>query len=315
MQTEKRLREKLEERQSILLAQKHLDRLKERLREGRAQLGELLSHIELEQKEVEYYEKISTDSLFRRILGGQEEQLEFQRQEHLQVILDYRDTKRTLELLEFEKKVLEEKVACLPDLDNEIDRLIHKREQELLAQDSGGLRIIHQLNRELGTAIRLRREIYEAKIVGLQSARLAQSMAQLLREAMIHQPWGRPSLVFFRSKKPDYVHLTLDKFYQLKNRLRAFSDELRDIYIQHDIRQFRGIEQFQNLSNGYYDHLINDWIVRHRISHSLNMIGSLHDGLVRALESLKCEESRVEEKIRYLELRKKGIILEEATNS
>jgi len=315
MQTEKRLREKWEERQSILLARKHLDRLQERLRMGYSALEELLTHIKLEENDVEYYEKISTNFLFRKILGEQDEQLEIERQEHLQAILDYRDAKRTLELLEFEKKVLEEKVARLPKLDNEIDRLIQQREQEMLAQDSEGLRIIHKLNRELGTAIRLRREIYEAKVLGLQSAQLVQSMAQLLREAMEHQAWGKPARLFFRSRKPDYVHLTLEKFYQLKNRLRAFSDELRDIYLQHNIRQFRGIEQFQNLSSGYYDNLINDWIVRHRISNSLNMIGSLHDGLVRALASLKQEESRVEEKIRYLEMRKKSIILEEVANS
>lgn len=310
MNTEKELKEKTEAYQRIILAQKHLEKVYRRIGEAYARLEAAEKELEREHRDISALEGFSINRLFREILGDKEEQLEIQRQEYLQRVLQFRELNNLIRLLEFERGILEEKVSQRPRLKAEIDRLVQLREREIMdRQNEREKEQIDRLNEELKKRSRVSREIYEAKRVGRAARRLTEEILQLLRSAVELRNWGSRRQQYDYSREQSYIDQSVDKYYQLKIRLQEFEDELRDVYKHRNVDLVSSLDQFQNFTRAYYDYLINDWIVKNRIYNTLAMLESLKDGITRILRSLDVEDVLVKSQIETIQERKKRIIL------
>ncbi len=310
MNIEKELKEKTEAYQRIILAQKHLEKVYRRIGEAYARLEAAEKELEREHRDISALEGFSISRLFREILGDKEEQLEIQRQEYLQRVLQFRELNNLIRLLEFERDILEEKVSQRPRLKAEIDRLVQLREREIIGrQNEREKEQIDRLNEELKKRSRVSREIYEAKRVGRAARNLTDEILQLLRSAVQLRDWGSRRQQYDYSREQSYIDQSVDKYYQLKIRLQEFEDELRDVYKHRNVDLVSSLDQFQNFTRTYYDYLINDWIVKNRIYNTLAMLESLKDGITRILRSLDVEDVLVKSQIETIQERKKRIIL------
>jgi len=121
-------KEILDQFQSIELAQKRLERVNEQLKDKTTKLDKLDQMWRKEHKEVEKLEGLSLKSVFAKVLGDKEKQLEKERQEYLTAFMKYEEHKKTLEILDFEKNVLEEKVAKADVVQATMDQMLEQIE-------------------------------------------------------------------------------------------------------------------------------------------------------------------------------------------
>ena len=310
--TEQKIKTILEKITLIKLTKSHLQKLDTRLLEAYKELADLESFMGKELKDVEALQNITIQQLFSKILGNKEQRLEIERQEYLEAVLNYKDAKKSIELMKFEKEVLQDKVTQLPILQKELDLLLDKRESEILNFGGPIINQLKVLNSQIDDTFQLKREIYEAKIVGTKVRILLESIIGNLQEAHDKERFidehGNP----FRSRTAgkSNVQQAQDTFYQLRNESMKFEGELEDIYSHREIKFRVSLQRFQQMSKIYYGNLINDWVVSQRILDALSFIKTFHNRVKRTLLSLDQEEKLANEKTTYLQKRKKELIRE-----
>ena len=86
--------------------------------------------------------------------------------------------------------------------------------------------------------------------------------------------------------------------------------ELKDVYQKRNIKFTDRFGEVDRFVDKYYNYLINDWIVRKRISSIISMLEALEDNIFKMIGSLGIEKLNVEKNIKKHEKMKKKLISE-----
>lgn len=307
-----KFKEVLDQFQSIELAQKRLLHVNEQLDAKLNKLNELDASWRKEHKDVEKLENLSLRSVFVKVLGDKEKQLEKERQEYLAAFMKYEEFKKTLEILNFEKEVLEQKVAKTDVVEATLKQLMQDRKQELLKNGSPEGQVILKIENQMRASYLNRKEVFEAIEFGkLAQSNLAQ-LHKLLREA---KTWGNWDMVNNRNKTASWMkHSTMDKARRIvpetQHVLEQFKKELADVYGRQDFNVVLDLDGMSSFADLFFDNLITDWIVQRKIQNSLANVSAVHDKVKRTVASLEVEVKNIEDSILKMEDRKKQIILE-----
>jgi len=306
---EEKLQKHLEEFQSMLRAQKYLIKVRQKIvkETENIQREELL--VEAEYRDWQRLESLSMQALFSRVLGNKTERIERERQEYLEAVLTLKQSHKSLELLQFDEKILTDKVQSLPQQQQFIQDLILERENSL--ED-------HQRKPEwlaffkaFDDAQKLGIEIREAKAVGKKCQELTQYIIELLQYAAELREWG------IKSSLPDYyqekttVDQAMDQFYLLYLELQKFEDEVQDIELDTKISVVAAASKFEQSVEVYHNHLINDWIVRSRISSVITMMKSLLKEVMDLCKAVDQKEQSTKDLLLALENKQRLLILQE----
>ncbi len=96
----------------------HLDKVMSQLQSTQKELElayddheKIEKQLSRELKDIEKIEGLSTKSIFYKILGTREQQVEKERQEYLELSLKSEDTEKSIQLLEYEVNLLDAKVG------------------------------------------------------------------------------------------------------------------------------------------------------------------------------------------------------------
>lgn len=302
MTIDQKIKKAIEKRKGILLSQSHLYKVKIRLDRAKREVLMMDKVLKKEYEDIEKLEKMNINRLFKTVLGGKEQQLEIKRQEYLQAILNHKNLVKSLELMQFEIKILEEKISKLPELEKEIEILINQREQHIISNHGPNRLILIQYSQQIDEAISMKREIYEAKIIGTKVKRLLSKMIELLEEAVKKEDWNA------FGKRGGIVEKVQKKFPLLKEKLFEFEDELLDVYKKREIHLKDDLVNIDKIVDIFYSNLISDWIIRQKVHNSLYNLDSLLDKIIRTLNSLDLEERKVANTIKYVTSRKKALL-------
>lgn len=287
----------------------HLQSLEKQIKEMTATLGKLSKEVDKEQAEFENMEKLNLKSVFHKVLGSKEQQIEKERQEYLQVFLKYNEAKKSLELLEFEKATLEKQLVDEASIEAEYQRLLQAKEAEIIRMDpkiGGTLRVLFK---EKEQKQRMIIEIEEAITAGERSLHLLNQMVGHLNKA---RNWGQWDMANRGPMTTMMKHSAVDRArgvsHKAKVELQRFGDELRDVYGEDFNFPFR-IESFSGFMDMFFDNLISDWIIQNKIKNSLANCLSVRDKVMRLVSSLKAEIPAVQNEIKELEQKRKKIII------
>ena len=309
---QKKLKSKISEFNTIQKINKHLVQLDQRIAKEQAQLDKTLKRIEKENEDAEKLEKMSIKSIFHKILGDKEKQLEKERQEYLQAALKYDEHRKTLELLEYEREVLEKKLAKAGSLEKEINQLIEQRKKELLQVNPTVGKQLVQITFNIEHHQKMMTEMKEAIQVGTHASQILNQMIGLLRQA---KNWGNWDMIDGKRMSSYLKHSRLDSARQLsykaKQVLMQYEDELNDVY-QIERQQFDfslNFNSFSNFTDIFLDNLISDWIVQQKISNALATVRATHDKVIRSISYLKADLPKQEEEIQRLEQLKTDLIV------
>ncbi len=309
MQLDKKIKSIIDKRTSLHLAKLHLVHLKERIVDGHKEKKRLEKILKKEYEDVLKLERLNIGKLFLHILGDKEEQLEIERQEYLQAVLVHKEWLKELKLMQYEKDLLEKQVKSLPAVEKEYTYLLELREQEVLHKVGRNKMQIRTINKQIDDTIELKREIHEAKIVGIKIKRKLEKMIGFLERASNLGDWEYGIYLQIREGQK-MVQKAQTVFYKLKPLLFDFKTELEDIYKHRNIRLHDGVDIMEEMANMYYDNLISDWIIHRGIKNALTNIKLLQDRLLRTMQSLQQEEKRANKNMIYLSSRKKALILD-----
>lgn len=309
MNIQQRLEEKLAEFKSLELAQSHLNKLEVRMNKMEQKIEQLHSTLEKEYKDVEQLEKLSIRSMFEKILGDKEAQLEKEKQEYLNAALNYNEQKKSLELLEFEKEVLLKKLSTFDRIKSEVHNLIRQREKSLIVKDPLAKQLIQDLNKKIDQNISIKRELNEAIIVGLKINKLMQAIAGDLQKVTSWGPYqlNRPDQ---HIQKKHFISKARKKVLQANQLLQQFQDELDDIYIDQNVSIQSSLKSFRYFIQSFFDNLISDWIILMKIQNALYTVQQVNDKVIRIVRSLQHELKLIDQKQETLTNKKEQIILE-----
>ena len=86
---------------------------------------------------------------------------------------------------------------------------------------------------------------------------------------------------------------------------------MRDLY-ENPQKTFRfNPASFRHFTNGFYDSLITDYILRQKAENAIRVVSGTHDKLRVTLRTLENRREKLETSIRHLNRRKQEILLPE----
>lgn len=307
---QKQIKSVLEEFKSLQNVKAHLDETEAKLATSYNKMKALDKMLDKELKDIEKLEKLGIKSLFHKALGSKEEQLEKERQEYLEASLQYKESKKSVELMEFERDLLAKKINSLPKIQAHLEELKKARAQEIMNSSNITVRnefseIIHKLD----IGILLNKELEEAIDAGVKSNKLLGIVASFLRKA---GEWGRWDM-YGDNRRAGYMkQQAIDKairnLSQAQHQLNMFTRELKDLG-ENNIQFKLNMVHFSKFTDFFFDNLISDWIIQQRIKSTLNNIESTNDHVKRIVLSLQSEQKENFKKIADLEVLKDQLIL------
>lgn len=296
---------------SLALAKKQLDRVNTRIKEAKEQLAKLDKIVDKEYKEYQDLENANLRKLFNHILGKGDERLEKEKQDYLEAVLNYNQQKKEIELMQFEQKILLDKVANEKNINATFDRELKNYSQELIQLNSKTGQQILEIEKSIQKKLGDLNEIDEAFSSGAAVLRQLSKILQLLNKAGW---WGAPE---WKNNNPLKVAVnkieTIDKAVKLipiaNHKLQQFLDELKDIYLDDESKLNYNQTTFSQFSHGFHDALIIDWILKGKAKNAINTVSSTHDKLEVTLKSLQKRRKNLLASVSLLQQRKRDIAI------
>lgn len=293
------LQQHMEEFQRMLHAQKYLAVVQQKIATEQDRIRMEEAVVEAEYRDVERLESLSVQALFGKVLGDKADRLEKERQEYLEAVLALKQSYKALELLQFEEQVLQEKTIAIPQKQALIKSLLKEQDHNLLddPQKMGWLRLFEAMERASKMAV----DVQEAKEIGQSCQERAIFIIQLLQEAADLREWEKSRW------DPDYavektkVDQALDEFYRLYQELQTFELEVEDLQLNARLPTVSTIGLFEDSVSIYHNNLINDWVVKNRISSILKVMNNLLERIKILYEAVLHKEQATAPEIPYLE--------------
>lgn len=306
------LRLTLEEYSILQKTKEHFDIIEGQLARKHQERDELLSRLKKEEKDVDALEKQGVKTLFYNILGSKEQQLEKERQEYLDASLQYNTCQESIELLEFEHEILQDKVNNIAKTEAKVAKLKQLRVTEILSQNNATA-LKQELERvldRLDDTVVKRSEHNEALEAGKRSLNELEIVVQHLRKA---QDWGKWDMVDKRSNSSYLKYGAIDRarrhLPRAQMELNRFKKELLDVGIDNKSLVLQ-INEFSGFNTVFFDNIITDWILQQKLHKSISSIQATGNTIHESCRYLKDQIVALDNQYQQLILAKDEIILQ-----
>ncbi|MDH3649445.1 MAG: hypothetical protein OEQ53_07160 [Saprospiraceae bacterium] len=305
------LKSTFQEYQQAQRVARHLSQLTSQIESAYNELDRLQKQLEKEFKDIEKLEKLSVKGLFHTVLGSKDKQIEKERQEYLQASLKFDEAKKSAELMEYEKDILEKKTTDLGGLDAKLKQLIKQREKMLISGNSIVGKQILEILLQIDNQASLKQHLEDSIQVGHQVTDILNKMVRHLRSA---KNWGQWDMTG-RQRGASYMkHSAIDKArdlsYQAKHLLIRFQDDLRHSYGDRSVDLHIHFDTFTRFTDIFFDNLISDWIVQQKIQNALSNVLTVKDRVTRIMQSLQVDIDQSQEKVSDLENQRRALIIQ-----
>lgn len=308
-ETQKELHKTLEEIRNIKRVKQHYLQSSKELEQAYRQLSQLEKKLDKEYQDWKQLESLSVKSLFHKVLGSKEEQIEKERQEYLQASLKYNEFKKSVDILEYEKGLLEKKLVDVTLLENKLKTLKKKRAQELIRSGSPQGIELREILKKSDEQIVLKNELRNALDSGNKAQRILEQMIAHLQKAKNWGNWDMMGKGHYASySKHDAIDRARETAYNAKHLLSRFQQELYSLgagSFNFDIK----IDAMGSFTDVFFDNLISDWIIQQKIKNALSNVFSVRDKVNRIMQSLDNDFLKVEDNLKRLEEAKEQIII------
>jgi hypothetical protein len=304
------IRKLLEDQQILKKVQDRIVQIVPEIEQMRKDLIPLDQQVQKEYADVENLEKLGLKTMFYKVLGSKETQMEKERQEYLQASLKYDQVKKSLELLEFEYNLLKKKIDALPAIEKRLDELSKQQELELMnMQGNAGLEL-KKIYAQIETQQRMIIDINEAVKAGSTALQSLDNVIAGLQQA---HNWGQWDMSGRNPMSNHLKYTAIDKAkdwaYEANRQLKIFEKELLDVYrrIPEDFQLH--LDSFNRFIDVFFDNLITDWIIQQKIHNALNNSLNTRDKVTRMVKLLESEKPKVDKAIADLNEAKKEYVL------
>jgi len=265
-----------------------------------------------ELEDITNLEKLGIKSIFYNVLGNKEQQLEKERQEYLQVTLQHKEIMNALEVIEFEKNILEKKLVTIDDLELKLEAFKKIRENEILTTPGNLRNELSLIFKKMDNLQKINVELGEATQVG---ERTLESLGVVFAHMKKAKDWGNWDMTQYKggrykkSMKHDAIDRAMKEISRAKLLLRNFNKELSDIGYSNQ-RLALQVENIAKFPGIIFDNLISDWIIQNKIKSVLSTVGNLMDDVQLILKSLMKDKTNSQDDYADLD-RQRNRMLEE----
>ncbi len=310
METQKQIKETLEKLVALEKVQNHYNSTIKELDNAYSKLDELHNVLEKQYNDVKEIEGLSMKSLFAKVLGSKEKQIEKERQEYLQASLKYNDFKKQVEVLEFERNLLKKKIIDIKLFKNKLETLKKKREKELLLSNSDQGKELMKIVYKIDEFIRYKKEITEAIVAGNTSNQELNKLVTYLKKA---KDWGSWDMASSNSRHSSYykrgsIDNAQKAAQQAQRQLNRFQNELYDIGVRNQEFEIN-IGTFNSFIDIFFDNLISDWVIQQKIKNALGNVELTKDKVTRLTRDLENKLSHIKGDILDLEKAKDQLLI------
>lgn len=282
----------------------HLNTLLTRETAKREQCRELLMK---EQKDVDRLSGMTLGALFYSMLGQKEEKLTKEAEQLLQAKLMYDEAAENVQDLEEERDELQHKLAGLQHLEVDIQSLLDRKEQLILAHYPDLARQLTGLSHRETELMANLKEWNEAISAGSKVLTELNRAKELLESA---KNWGTWDLLGGGMLSTAIKHGRIDDarsaIHSAQRSLRRFEVELVDVQRHASIQiEIGGLLTFADY---FFDGLIADWIVQGRLSDSLQQIADKRSQVGLVVSELKTEVSKMQVELQAVRGQSQAII-------
>lgn len=306
---QQRIHETIEEIQNLNKIKLRYDDLQEQLQASYNSMKSLHASMTKELLDLEAMEKTSIKSVFHKVLGSKEEQIEKERQEYLQASLKYNESQKSVEILEFENELLKKKLKDTSQLEKQLGQLKRQRENEIIQSDPTLAEELISLSDQYEKTFLIKREISEAFAAGKVSLQTLGVMVQELSKA---KDWGQWDMAGRDRRASYHKHGAIDRAKNLsiraKRELHKFSVELRDITGESFNFQI-SMDDFSRFTDIFFDNLISDWVIQKKIVNALSNVMSIRDKVSRIIQSLDGDAKKLDQQLASLNQQKDQVLL------
>lgn len=298
---------------SLQLAQKRLEHTQQRIRDAVKELDQLDRKVDREYREYQDLENASMRKLFNKILGKGEDQLEKEKQDYLEAVLRYNQKRKELELIEFEEKVLLEKLTQDKQIKAQFDMELQKYSQYLVEQNTETGQFLFQTEKTIQSKLGDLKETEEAVKSGqLVQEQLDQILKLLDKAGWWGAPeWRKDNPLKVAANKIESIDTAVKLIPIANHKLQKFILELKDIYLDDQSKLDYNQTAFSRFSEGFYDSMIIDWILKGKAKNAINVVSSTRDKLTVTLQSLNMRKKNLQAAISLLQKRKRDVLLKD----
>lgn len=307
MNLDEQIKEVLAELHRIELAQNHITRLNKRLAVGKRKLISLEEELNLLYEKIKGLEKQSMKKTFYKLLGNFEKKIELEQEAYLKTFLAAEETSKSIELMEFEKNILEEKLHRQDELRKLLNDLLLVRTRNLNGLEEGLRNQIIRMNSEMEGLVRLNQEVKGAKEAGVLLHRTITEMIRNLQFIVNEENWSTFNLSNLQKNK---LQLSKDLFWKAKQELQKFEDELSQINKGKRFKVLENDTGFKVFSTLFFDNLFPDWTAKLTIYGAIKIIEDLRERVRSILAKLDNKISSLERRIKEIEGEKRRMLLD-----
>jgi hypothetical protein len=289
----------------------HIHRNETQLKRMRMDLLALENSIVKEQRDVIRLEQLTVSSVFLRILGSIEKQLEIERQEYLMEVLKYNELQESISLLEFEQKTLRQALDMMEDNQTMFDKLAFEKEAILKALDKQFAIKIRLLDQDIVFQTAQISKTKSAVENGVKSKKILIEIKQDLSKVKEWGSWQYYGAGNYSAyAKKNYIDTARKNAIQANMILSNYENDLTELFKDLKIPYHLRLDKFELFLNIFYDNLITDWIVQKHIKNALQNIQMNIDKVTRLQATIETGQKKQQALIQKLIKERKQLILE-----
>lgn len=261
----------LEAKNSMDQAQRRLKYLNDEIYRSNQTLEKLARMVDKEYLEVEELEGTKVKGFLRKMKKEKEEKLEKEKQEYLDAVLRYNQAVKELELLEFERNVLVDKLIKRPQIEETYNKELQKYEVTINQSDTMLGKELRKIDQQILEVHLKKKEILEASEAGKKCLQVFWLIEQHLDSNFrpeqvpnqVFVPPGWNPIEYF--SQIGRLEKARSKLPQASKQLKLFIEQLGDLYPDPEV--FLGIKasEFEKFSDYFFQSYIADWRFRDRI--------------------------------------------------
>lgn len=288
--TSTKIKETITKLTELQAVKRHFDSTLDGLDEALVKKDTIENQMIKELEDINALEKMGVKSIFYNVLGNKEEQLEKERQEYLQVTLQHKEILNAIEILEFEKNVLEKKVMSIDDLENELEGLKKIRSKEILSVPSNLRNQLKLIHTKIDDLKKYEVELKEAYTIGAGTLKSLDTVMGYLKNA---KDWGNRDMMtgrrnggYVKAQKHGSIDRAMNEISRTKILLHNFNRELSDVGYSNN-RLGLQVDNIARFPGIIFDNLISDWIVQNKIKGVLSTVSNLNDDVTLIMQSIQ----------------------------
>jgi len=290
----------------------HLKGVYQRIKAKEKLLETITKELDESAETISRLERMSIRSLFKKVLGNKEQQLEKERQAYLLKVLKHKGYTKSLQAFYFEVNVLEQKLEGKAILQKKLKELVRQKLRLLKKKDAKTADQIIYLENQVYAFKCQKKEIKEAIKCGDKVATALSGLEKALANII---DWGSGTFSKKSKKQLSYLNKKQLKKYKVdilkvNVLLEKLEEELEDISSQYDLDYKNFVHTFSGFLDDIYDGLISDWVIQNKIKNSMNETLSVQDKVQRIIAMLEVDATKTTELIAIKEKELQSFIVE-----